>query len=152
MAYIRPRLCKNNCLQEKLTAAYNWYIHSHRIRTTQQYAINSIIYLRTIKEKYILLYKELRSQLQRYAEAVRILTKGDLPNSLITPLKLKEILDCMKVTIKTTNPDYELVIKRLHLYYNMRLATSGIDRDRNLIIQFPVFIQLYTHVTGIISN
>ena len=33
---------------------------------------------------------------------------------------------------------------RLHLYYNMQLVTFGIDRDKNLIIQFPVFIQPYT--------
>ena len=26
----------------------------------------------------------------------------------------------------------------------MKLVTFGIDRDKNLIIQFPVFIQLYT--------
>ena len=31
-----------------------------------------------------------------------------------------------------------------HLYYDMRLTTIGIDRDRNLIIQFPIFIQPYT--------
>ena len=51
---------------------------------------------------------------------VRILAKGYLPNSLITPLKLKEIFNSGKATIKTTNPDYDLDIKRLHLYYNMR--------------------------------
>ena len=32
----------------------------------------------------------------------------------------------------------------MHLYYNMRLASFGIDKDRNLIIQSPVFIQLYS--------
>ena len=42
------------------------------------------------------------------------------------------------------NPDYDLVIDRLHLYYNMQLATFGIDKDRNLIIQFPIFLQPYT--------
>ena len=42
------------------------------------------------------------------------------------------------------NPDYDIVIKRLHLYYDMKLVTFGIDRDKNLIIQFPVFIQPYT--------
>ena len=42
------------------------------------------------------------------------------------------------------NPDYDLVIDRLHLYYNMQLATFGIDKDRNLIIQFPIFVQPYT--------
>ena len=38
------------------------------------------------------------------------------------------------------NPDYDLVIKRLHLYYDMKLVTFGLDNDKNLIVQFPVFI------------
>ena len=37
-----------------------------------------------------------------------------------------------------------MVIKRLHLCYNMKLVTFGIDESRNLIVQFPVFIQPYT--------
>ena len=37
------------------------------------------------------------------------------------------------------------MIKRLHLYYDMKLVTFGIDRKRNLIIQLPIFVQLYTH-------
>ena len=36
-----------------------------------------------------------------------------------------------------------MVIKRLHLYYDMKLITFDIDKDRNLIVQFPVFIQPY---------
>ena len=60
------------------------------------------------------------------------------------PIKLKEILEAVKTTIRKTNPDYDIVIKRLHLYYYMKLVTFGIDRDRNLIIQFPIFIQPYT--------
>ena len=43
-----------------------------------------------------------------------------------------------------TNTDYDIVIKRLCLYYNMKLVTFGIDRNRNLIIQLPVFVQSYT--------
>ena len=57
---------------------------------------------------------------------------------------MKEILTEVKVFIRKTNPDYDLVIKRLHLYYDMKLVTFGIDEDRNLIIKFPVFIQPYT--------
>ena len=37
-----------------------------------------------------------------------------------------------------------MVIDRLHLYYDMQLVTFGIDKDKNLIIQFPVFVQPYT--------
>ena len=73
-----------------------------------------------------------------------ILAKGFLPISLITPSKLKEILNEVKIAIWKTNPDYDLVIDRLHLYYEMRLVTFSIDKERNLITQFLVFIQWYT--------
>ena len=46
--------------------------------------------------------------------------------------------------MRKTNPDFDLVIDTLHLYYDMKLVTFGIDTERNLIIQFPVFIQPYT--------
>ena len=35
-------------------------------------------------------------------------------------------------------------MKRLHLYCDMKSVTFGIDEDRNLIVQFPVFVQPYT--------
>ena len=79
-----------------------------------------------------------------YAKAVRILAKGYLPILLVTPLKLQEILDSVKETLIKTNADYDIVIKRLNLYYNMKLVTFGIDRKRNLIIQFLIFVQPYT--------
>ena len=37
-----------------------------------------------------------------------------------------------------------MVLTRLYLYYNMKLVTFGIDKKRNVIIQFPVFVQPYT--------
>ena len=84
------------------------------------------------------------TQLCIYTTAIRVLAKGYLPILLITPLKLKEILSEVKVAIRKTNPDYDLVIKRLHLYYDTKLVTFDIDKDRNLIIQFPVLKQPYT--------
>ena len=74
---------------------------------------------------------------------VRILAKGYLPISLIMPYKLQEILNSVKETLTKSNLDYDIVIKRLHLYYDMKLITFGIDRHQNLIIQFPVFVQPY---------
>ena len=97
-----------------------------------------------IKDKYIEIYNEFILQLQIYAKAIRVLAKAYLPISLVTPLKLQEILDSVKETLIKTNPDYHIVIKRLHLYYDMKLVTFGIDRKINLIIQFPIFIQPYT--------
>ena len=74
---------------------------------------------------------------------MRILAKGYLPTVLITPSKLQEILAAVTKSLQQTSPDYALVLDRLHLYYNMQLVTFGIDRDMNLVIQFPVFIQPY---------
>ena len=77
-------------------------------------------------------------------KSIRILVKCYLPISLITPSKLQEILSKFKIAARKTNPDYDLPIDRLHLYYDMKLVTFGIDKERNLIIQFPVLIQPYT--------
>ena len=52
------------------------------------YSTNSLLYLRTIQDKYIALYRELISQLCIYTSAIRILAKEYLPNTLITPIKL----------------------------------------------------------------
>ena len=110
----------------------------------QHYSINSLLYLRTVQEKYIALYRELITQLHIYATSIRILAKWCLPISLITPSKLREIPHDVKTAVRKTNPDYNLVIDRLLLYYDMKLVTFDIYKERNLIIQFPVFIQPYT--------
>ena len=75
-----------------------------------------MLYLRTIKDKYIEVYNEFISQVHIYAKAVRILAKDYLPISLITPLKLQGILNLVKETLTKTNPDYNIAIKRLFLY------------------------------------
>ena len=42
----------------------------------QQYAINSLLFLRIIQDKYLSLYRELITQLCIYVSAIRILAKG----------------------------------------------------------------------------
>ena len=110
----------------------------------QQYETNSLLFPRIIQDKYTSLYREFITQLHTYISAIRILAKGYLPNTLITPKKLQEILSEVKRSLHITNPDYTLVLDRLHLYYDMQLVTFGINSNMNLVIQFPVFIQPYT--------
>ena len=83
------------------------YVHS---LVLHHYSTNSLLYLRSIEDKYISLYRELITQLIIYTSSIRILAKGYLPNILITPVKLKEILSAVRKTVQVTNPDYDLVI------------------------------------------
>ena len=79
-----------------------------------------------------------------YSKAIRILSKGQLPNSLLLPSKLERILSQVGIALSQTNNDYNLVLTRLYLYYDMKLVTFGIDNQRNLTVQFPVFVWPYT--------
>ena len=59
------------------------------------------------------------------------------------PSKLEATLQQVLLAITKMNQDYEIVMNRLYLYYDMKLVKFGIDYQKNLIIQFPVFIQPY---------
>ena len=65
----------------QITKAYEHYSQMHGDCGIQHYAINSVLYLRMIKDKYIEMYNEFISQLHNYAKAIRILAKGYLPIS-----------------------------------------------------------------------
>ena len=59
-----------------------------------------------------------------------------------------KILHEVKQVLSKTNKNYGFVIKGMYKYYDMKLVTFGIDQDRNLIIQFPVFVTaLHTETT-----
>ena len=63
-----------------------------------------------------MVYTEFITQLHIYAKAIRIIAKGYLPISLITLYKLQKIINLVKETLIKNNPDYDIVIKRFHLY------------------------------------
>ena len=99
------------------------------------------------------MYERFVNQLKEYSHAIRILSKGYLPISLLPPSKLAKILQEVKQVLLKTNKNYGLVIKGMYKYYDMKLVTFGIDQNRNLIIQFPVFVQPYTQkLTDYISG
>ena len=108
------------------------------------YAINSVLFLTTVQEKYVKMYERFIEELKLYSRAIRVLSKGYLPISLLPPSKLEKILNEVRIAIAKSNKDYGLVLTRLYLYYDMKLVTFGIDNQRNLIVQFPVFTQPYT--------
>ena len=49
------------------------------------YAINSVLFLTTVREKYVKMYERFIEELKLYSKAIRVLSKGYLPISLLPP-------------------------------------------------------------------
>ena len=84
------------------------------------------------------MYERFIEELKLNSRAIRVLSKGYLPILLLPPSKLEKILNEVRIAIVKSNKDYDLVLTRLYLYYDMKLVTFGIDNQRNLIGHFPV--------------
>ena len=87
------------------------------------YSITTLLFLRTINEKYVRMYERFINELKTYSEAIHVLSKGYLPITLIPPSKLEAILQQVKTALAKTNKNYDLVLNRLYLYYDIKLVT-----------------------------
>ena len=123
---------------------HDWMEIYSQDEVVHNYAINSVLFLTTGREKYVKMYERFIEELKLYSKAIRVLSKGNLPISLLPPSKLEKTLREVRIAIAKSNKDYDLVLTRLYLYYDMKLVTFGIDNQRSLIVQFPVFVQPYT--------
>ena len=68
----------------ELNMVFMQYVNKQGVH---HYAINLLLYLRMLRKKYVKRYKDFIMQLCMYAKVIRILAKGYLPISLITPLR-----------------------------------------------------------------
>ena len=83
-------------------------------------------------------------ELKSYSKALRVLSKGYLPYIINPTFKIKGNFGTGKRSLTKTSKDCGLVLGRLYLYYDMKLVVFGIENEKNLIFQFPVFVQPYT--------
>ena len=67
----------NEWLKKKLAHIHNEFDCS----------IDTVLFLTTIKEKYVRMYEKFIPELRSYSKVIRILSKGYLPITLITPSK-----------------------------------------------------------------
>ena len=89
----------------------NWYNYYSSSSGVQHYAINSLLFLTTFREKYVKMYERFLNQLRQYSQAIRVLSKGYLPITLLSPSKLNKILQKVRETVQKENKDYDILIK-----------------------------------------
>ena len=57
------------------------------------------------------MYERFLNQLRQYSQAIKVLSKGYLPITLLSPSKLNIILQKVKETVQKENRDYGILIK-----------------------------------------
>ena len=83
------------------------------------------------------MYERFIEEIKLYSRAIRVLSKGYLPISLLPPSKLEKTLNEVRIAIAKSNKDYDLVLTRLYLYYDMKLVTFGIDNKGEFDSSIP---------------
>ena len=66
----------------------NWYNYYSSSAGVQHYTINSLLFPTTVREKYVKMYERFLNQLRQYSQAIRVLSKGYLSITLLSPSKL----------------------------------------------------------------
>ena len=102
------------------------------------------LYVHSVLERQIRLYEWLLRNLKDLLNAIGILSTGHLPPFLFPPTVLENITTNALVMVMKSHPNFVLAIKHLTEYYDMKLATFGVDTDGNMIVAFPVFVQDHT--------
>ena len=78
---------KERTFARKLTQMYQFYLNEE---SAHNFAISSILFLTTVREKYVKMYKRFIEELKNYSKVIRILSKGYLPIYLLPPSKLEK--------------------------------------------------------------
>ena len=81
---------------DKLNNWYQWYLSKGG---ALHYAINSILYITMLREKYIKMYDNFINQLKMHGSVIKVLS-------------MKILIEIEK-DIQITNPDYDIVIKKV---------------------------------------
>ena len=87
---------------------HNWMEIYSQDEGVHNYAINAMLFLTTVREKYVKMYERFIGELKLYSRAIRVLSIGYLPISLLPPSKLEEILKEVRIAIGKSNKDYDI--------------------------------------------
>ena len=106
-----------------------------------RYANDMALYVNTLSEKFLSLYRELLYELDQLLLAIKILSEGRIPIHLIPPVMLKSFTNDVQNELRLHHPGYTLAMPHISYYYDMKLVTFGVDMDNALVITFPIFIR-----------
>ena len=99
------------------------------------------LYVHSMLEGQIRLYEWLLHHLQDLLDSIGILSTRYLPPELFPPTVLQNVTANAIEMVCKTHPDYALAIRHITEYYDMKLATFGLNSDGSMVVAFPVFVK-----------
>ena len=90
------------------------------------------------------MYEWLLQHLKDLLDSIGILSTGHLPPLLFPPKVLDNITTNAIDLVHKSHSDYILATDHITEYYDMKLATFGVDTDGNMIVAFPGFVKDHT--------
>ena len=69
---------------------HDWMEIYSRDEGVRNYAMNSILFLTTVREKYVRMYERFLEELKLYSRAIRILSKGLFTHLTAIPIQTRE--------------------------------------------------------------
>ena len=93
--------------------------------------------------KYLDLFKDLKSKLQHYVKAIELVGMNRLSADLITNEKLTEMLDHVKGQLSEHYPNFEIVTDNEQDYYQMPLISATYVQNM-IVLQIPIYIKPIT--------
>ena len=73
--------------------------------------------------RYLMLYESILSELDHLLDALDNLSNNQLSHSVISPKEMNDLIMHVNEVLKAQYPNYELVVSKVHDYYNLPFST-----------------------------
>ena len=94
------------------------------------------LYLMNMSEQHPGIYEAVIHKLEQSLEVLDILSTEHLPITLLSSTQLTHMLEEVKATLQKTNQDLSLLFYDVYCYYDMKLISSGYNKDFNPLFNF----------------
>ena len=90
--------------------------------------------------RYLMLYESILSELDHFLDALDNLSNNQLSHSVIPPKEMSDLITHVNEVLKTQYPNYELVVSKVHDYYNLPFSTFACQGN-TLMIHISFYIK-----------
>ena len=91
--------------------------------------------------RYLMLYESILSELDHFLDALDNLSNNQLSHSVIPPNEMNDLIVHVNKVLSTQYPNYELVVSRVHDYYNLPFSTFACQGN-TLMVHIYFYIKL----------